>query len=46
MNVEGRELRVEVSASVGVSEHKPGQALKDLIAVADRLMYQNKQAVG
>ena len=46
VNVEGRELRVEVSASVGVSEHKPGQALKDLIAVADRLMYQNKQAVG
>jgi diguanylate cyclase (GGDEF)-like protein len=40
----GREYRIEISASVGVAEHKPGQSARDLIALADKLMYQSKGA--
>ncbi|MBI4876098.1 MAG: diguanylate cyclase [Acidobacteria bacterium] len=39
-----RELRIPVSASVGLAEYRPGQPIEDLFASADKLLYQNKQA--
>jgi diguanylate cyclase (GGDEF)-like protein len=37
------EVRVEISTSVGVAEHQPGGSSTELVARADRLMYQSKQ---
>jgi diguanylate cyclase (GGDEF)-like protein len=37
-----KNLHLEVSASVGLSQHKTGQTSKDVFAVADSLLYVNK----
>jgi diguanylate cyclase (GGDEF)-like protein len=46
VRVHGREIRVEVSASYGVAEHRSGWGLKEVLALADSLMYQNKGSSG
>ncbi len=37
------EIRVEISTSVGVAEHHAGSTSAELVARADRLMYQSKR---
>jgi diguanylate cyclase (GGDEF)-like protein len=41
-----RELRVELSASYGVAEYRAGYGLKEVLAMADSLMYQGKEPSG
>lgn len=45
-NVQGSsaQIRIEVSASVGVAEYVPGEKLKQLLKRADEAMYQQKAA--
>jgi len=40
----GLATELNISASVGVSRHQPGQALEDLIRSADQRMYEEKAA--
>ena len=39
---QGRQIRVEVSASVGAAEAGPGKTILDLVALADANMYKHK----
>lgn len=41
-----RELRIELSASYGVAEYRAGHGLKEVLAMADSLMYQGKAPAG
>jgi PleD family two-component response regulator len=42
----GREVTVEVKASVGIAEHKLGESSEELFARADALLYQDKPVEG
>ncbi len=42
----GLATKLKISASIGVSRHKPGQSLDDLIRSADRRMYEEKGMPG
>ncbi len=38
-------MKLKVNASIGLAEHAPGEAMKDLLARADAAMYEHKPAV-